>query len=99
MMSSRNLSRMSPLVSIVVPVYNTAEYVEECIQSILSQTYENKELILVNDGSTDGSGEICKRYEHLQHVRYGDVALRRLPENGLCFWILMIGWQIIAYLE
>ena len=58
------------LVSIIVPVYNTAEYIEECIQSILSQSYKNTELILVNDGSTDGSGEICKKYEHLQNVIY-----------------------------
>ena len=61
---------LHPFVSIIVPVYNTAEYVEECIQSILSQTYENIELILVNDGSTDGSGEICKKYEHLPNVSY-----------------------------
>lgn len=97
MMSSRNLSGMSPLVSIVVPVYNTAEYVEECIQSILSQTYENKELILVNDGSTDGSGEICKRYEHLQHVRYieqenqgATAARRRGVEAATGEWIMFV---------
>ncbi|WP_051523049.1 MULTISPECIES: glycosyltransferase family 2 protein [unclassified Prevotella] len=59
-----------PLVSIIVPVYNTAEYVEECIQSILVQTYKNIELVLVNDGSTDGSGEICKKYELLPNVKY-----------------------------
>lgn len=61
---------MSPIVSIIVPVYNTAEYVEECIQSILSQSYKNIELILVNDGSTDGSGEICKKYENQPNVQY-----------------------------
>ena len=58
------------LVSIIVPVYNTAEYVEECIQSILSQSYKNIELILVNDGSTDGSGDVCKKYVHLPNVHY-----------------------------
>ncbi len=60
----------APLVSITVPVYNTAEYVEECIQSILSQSYKNIELILVNDGSMDNSAEICRKYEHLSNVLY-----------------------------
>ena len=69
-MLSRNLSGTSPLVSIIVPVYNTAEYVEECIQSILSQSYENIELILVNDGSTDDSGYICMRYVDRPNVYY-----------------------------
>ena len=58
------------LVSIIVPVYNTEEYVEDCIQSVLSQSYENIELILVNDGSTDCSGEICRKYEYLSNVTY-----------------------------
>ena len=69
-MTNLHRVRMSPLVSIIVPVYNTAEYVEECIQSILSQSYKNIELILVNDGSTDGSGEICRRYSQKHNVIY-----------------------------
>ena len=60
----------SSLVSIIVPVYNTAEYVEECILSILSQSYKNFELILVNDGSKDASDDICKKYESLPYVHY-----------------------------
>lgn len=51
----------NPLVSIVVPVYNTEAYLEDCIKSIISQTYDNLEIIIVNDGSTDNSAEICKR--------------------------------------
>lgn len=58
------------LVSIIVPIFNTAEYVEECIQSILSQSYKNIELILVDDGSTDGAGVICQKYEHLPNIKF-----------------------------
>lgn len=53
------------LLSIVVPVYNVAPYLELSIRSILGQTYQNLEVILVDDGSTDGSGEICKKYVRL----------------------------------
>lgn len=47
------------LVSIVVPVYNVEHYLQECILSLLGQTYKNIEVILVDDGSTDSSGNIC----------------------------------------
>lgn len=48
--------------SILIPVYNVEEYLEQCIESVLSQTYENYEIILVDDGSKDSSGEICDKY-------------------------------------
>lgn len=50
------------LISVIVPVFNVEEYLEECLDSIQCQTYKNLEVILVNDGSTDHSQEICKRY-------------------------------------
>lgn len=50
------------LVSIIVPVYNVELYLEKCIESILSQTYKHIEVILINDGSTDSSKEICDLY-------------------------------------
>lgn len=53
-----------PNVSIIVPIYNSEEYLEECIASILNQTYKNFELILINDGSTDRSQEICELYKN-----------------------------------
>ncbi|MCU7212138.1 glycosyltransferase family 2 protein [Turicibacter sanguinis] len=51
-----------PVVSIVVPIYNVENYVRKCIDSIISQTYQNIEIILVNDGSTDQSGQIISSY-------------------------------------
>ena len=52
----------SPLVSIVLTIYNGSKYLEECLQSILSQTHKNWELIIINDGSTDDSGEIITQF-------------------------------------
>lgn len=49
----------SPLVSIIVPVWNAKQYLDNCINSLRSQTYPNLEIILVDDGSTDGSSELC----------------------------------------
>lgn len=53
---------MTPLVSVIVPIYNTQNYVARCIESILCQTYTNMEIILVNDGSTDNSMAVCESY-------------------------------------
>lgn len=50
-------------VSIIVPVYNIQEYVDDCVESLIHQTYKNIEIILVDDGSTDNSGAICDSYK------------------------------------
>ena len=55
----------SELVSIIVPIYNVGEYVEDCIKSLMNQTYGNIEIILVNDGSKDDSLSICREYEKI----------------------------------
>lgn len=53
---------MRPMVSIVVPIYNAENYLRRCVDSILNQEYTDFELLLVNDGSTDASGDICEEY-------------------------------------
>lgn len=50
---------MKPLVSVIVPVYNVRDYVDKCLESLIRQSYDNLEIVVVDDGATDGSGEIC----------------------------------------
>lgn len=52
----------NPKVSFIVPVYNVAEYIEECIKSIAEQQLRNIEIVLIDDGSTDASGKICDKF-------------------------------------
>ncbi|NTQ43048.1 glycosyltransferase family 2 protein, partial [Enterococcus faecium] len=53
---------ISPLVSIIIPVYNIEKFIAKCLESLVSQTYKNIEIIIVNDGSTDKSPSICRSY-------------------------------------
>ena len=62
---SRKVPHNQPLISIIIPVFNVEQYVESCIDSVLSQSYENIEIIIVDDGSTDSSGCICDKYATL----------------------------------
>ena len=50
------------ILSVIVPIYNSEKYLDQCISSICNQTYENLQIILVNDGSTDHSLEICLEF-------------------------------------
>ena len=55
-------------VSVIVPIYNSQKYLDKCIKSILNQTYEKLELILVNDGSKDNSLSICNKYKSKDNI-------------------------------
>lgn len=87
-----------PEISIIVPVYNTGRYLAKCIDSVLAQTYEDFELILVDDGSTDNSPEICDRYAEkdsrvrvLHQKNQGQsVARNRAIEQMRGQWVLFI---------
>ena len=68
---------MDELISIIVPIYNVEEYLRECLDSIMSQTYQNFECLLINDGSPDNSADICREYvEKDSRFRYFE------KENG-----------------
>ncbi len=67
------------MVSIIVPVYNAALYLERCMASLLGQTYGNTEILLIDDGSTDGSGRICDDFAG----RYGKVRVFHTSNEGV----------------
>lgn len=56
-------AELNPLISIVIPVYNVEKYLNDCMNSVLNQTYQNIEIILVDDGATDNSGQLCEKYK------------------------------------
>lgn len=60
---------MDPIVSIVVPAYNVEKYMERCIRSVLAQTYDAFELIIVNDGSTDATEAICTSFAKDERIK------------------------------
>lgn len=69
----------NPLVSIIIPVYNAATYLNACLDSVLAQSYSNIEVILVNDGSTDKSEEICNAFKQ----KDGRVKVIHLENQGV----------------
>lgn len=81
--NSMNSNIPEPLISLIVPVYNVADYLETCLQSIINQTYKNLEIIVVDDGSDDGSSALCDDYARMDqrirviHLPHGGVSMAR----------------------
>lgn len=69
----------APLVSVIVPVYNVEKYLPRCLDSLVNQTYENLELLLVDDGSADSSGEICDAYA----AKDNRIRVFHIPNGGV----------------
>ena len=68
-----------PLISVLIPVYNVEKTLDRCIQSVLRQTFQDFEIILIDDGSTDGSGAICDEYEK----KYSNISVIHKANEGL----------------
>lgn len=89
---------MYKCVSIIVPVYNVENYVDACVESILTQTYSNLEIILIDDGSTDGSGKRCDQWAEkdnrirVLHQKNGGLSAARNAGLDICTgeWIVFI---------
>ncbi|WP_065080045.1 glycosyltransferase family 2 protein, partial [Clostridium coskatii] len=78
------MSNHKPLVSVIVPAYNHEKFVGECIESIIKQTYENIELIIVNDGSKDNTSQVVKKYENKCKQRFNRFIFIDKKNEGIC---------------
>ena len=86
------MPNIEPLISIIVPVYNSEKYLSRCIESILAQSFKNLEIILIDDGSKDASSSICDSYAasdsriKVIHQENGGIAKAQNP-----VWISLTG--------
>nr|WP_315009583.1 glycosyltransferase family 2 protein [uncultured Streptococcus sp.] len=95
------------LISIIVPVYNVENYLRQCLDSIMGQTYQNFECLLINDGSPDHSADICReyvskdsRFKYFEKENGGvssarNQGIERSGGRTLLLLIQMIGWNLI----
>lgn len=78
---------MKKIVSVIIPIYNVENYLSECIESVRKQSYKNLEIILVNDGSTDNSLKICKKYakmdERIRIINQKNSGLSAARNSGI----------------
>ena len=89
-----NVSGGHLVISVIVPVYNVERWLDRCVTSIVGQTYKNLEIILIDDGSTDKSSEMCDAWSRLYNrirplLAMLDLASRQVRELRL--WIAMTG--------
>ena len=88
-------------ISVIVPVYNVEYYLKQCLDSIVNQTYRNLEIILVDDGSTDSSGDICDEYAQIDarikviHKENGGLSSARNAGLDVC----TSGGELIAFVD
>src|SRR5829696_6977365 len=73
----------TPLVSVVIPCYNQAHFLEEAIESVLAQSYKDFEIIVIDDGSTDDTGEVAGRYPRVRLFRQDNQGLAAARNAGL----------------
>ncbi|MFS9218181.1 glycosyltransferase family 2 protein [Streptococcus mitis] len=100
---------MDELISIIVPIYNVEKYLRQCLDSILNQTYQNFECIMVNDGSPDNSADICReyvakdsRFKYFEKENGGvssarNLGIERSGGRTLLLLIRMIWWNLIIW--
>lgn len=89
----------NPKISIIIPVYNTEQYLRAAVESVINQTYENKEIILVDDGSTDSSPKICdeygSQYSYIKVIHQDNAGLSAARNAG----ITISKGEYIAFLD
>ena len=91
------------MVSVIVPVYNIEKYISICVESLLMQTYSEIEIILVDDGSTDSSGQICDEFAMRDsrimkdRLRQEVQAWNSQQEATSPVWMEMIGWRKMQF--
>ena len=72
-----------PLVSVVIPCYKHAHYLGEAIESVLNQTYDNYEIIVVDDGSPDNTVEVARQYSQVRLIRQNNQGLSAARNTGI----------------
>lgn len=78
---------MNDLISVIIPIYNGEIFIEKCIDSVIKQKYKNIEIILIDDGSTDRSGEICDKYsgsdERIKVIHKSNEGVSKARNTGI----------------